>query len=211
MAQTGFWYVVQASDASAVEVAKYLHRLRTDFEPTLGPLLDSWRITPATRSFDEDESEFISTADYLRMFWATRVPEELFYACADPRLDDATWDLATARLGHPCKAVLAAIPSIAPVAVLFAGLGVRRADMIPGWMGMFSLTRAEVEQAAEPLRKAHGLPPQQRVTALQHMHHLLDQAGILNFPIANLLEAMPVVLGSALEDSTGLIAVSTVI
>jgi hypothetical protein len=210
MAQTGFWYVVQASDASAVEVAKYLHRLRVEFEPTIGPMLDKWRITPA-HTHDDDESEFISSADYLRMFWKTRVPEELFYACADPRLDDATWDLATARLSRPTKAVLAAIPSIAPVAVLFSGLGVRRAEMIPGWMGMFSLTRVEVEEAAEQMRKAHGLPPQQRVNALQHMHHLLDRAGVLNFPIANLLEAMPVVLGSALEDSTGLIAVSAVI
>jgi hypothetical protein len=201
MGQTGFWYVVQASDASAVEVAKYLQRLRAEFEPTIGPLLAKWHYSPIQ---DPDAQEIgLTSLDFLHMFWKTRVPEELFYACADPRLDDATWDLATARGENAAKAVLAAIPN--------AGLGPRRARLLPGWMGMFSLTRPEVEQHAEAMRKAHGLPPQQRSNSLKHMHQLLDQAGVLHFPIANLLEALPTVLGSALSDSAGPIGVSAVI
>lgn len=208
MGKTGFWFLVEASDSSALEVAKYLHRVRVNLEPGIATTLDAWRRSPDGRLTDGPMGP--STSDFLDMFWKATVPDELFYACSDPRLDDATWDLATAKGDKPCKAVLAAIPSIAPAALLLSGLGPHRSDMLPGWLGMFSLTNQEVDAASEAIWKAHTLAPQRRFDALQRMHALIDSAGGGIYPIAALLDALPSALGAALADGTGLIAVSAV-
>ncbi len=211
MGQTGFWYVVEASDASAAEVSKYLDVQWSHLDPRVRATIDHWQEFPDHPLHDGDEPTGVSVDEFIEAFSHVYVPEELFYACADPRLDDDTWDLAHARNGSKAKAVLAAIPSISPAAVLLAGLGARRAELLPGRMGMFSLTSAEVLEAAENIRKAHGLAPQRRYNALEQMHHLMDTVGAPNYPISNLLEGLPAALGAALSDGKGLIAVSAVI
>ncbi len=211
MGQTGFWYVVEASDASAVEVAKYLDVLWHRLTPTVGPFLERWHLYQDQPLHEEEEPTGVSVEQFLQAFGQAHVPEELFYACADPRLDEHTWDLSNARNGNSARAVLAAIPSIPPAAVLLAGLGARRAGLIPGRMGMFSLTHSELTKTAENIRKAHGLAPQRRYDSLEQMHRLMDAVGVPNYPISNLLEGLPAALSSALADGKGLIAVSALI
>lgn len=208
MELTGVWLVFHASDASAHEVAKYLALLQTRWlgDHAVAEGLRLWTEAP------ESVASRGAVADgFLDAFWRARIPRELFDACADPALEPATWDLAEERGHGAIKAVFAALPGIAPAAILNAGLGPQRAALIPGGLGMFALTNAELEEHAHGLRRAHAFIPQQKAQALHRMQSLFHLAGRNNYPIGNLLEAIPLVTASALGAGSGLIAVATAI
>jgi hypothetical protein len=75
-------------------------------------------------------------------------------------------------------------------------------------MGNFALTAAELAEAAPRMRKAHSMNPAERADAVHRMNTWLEIGSAYQFNTAQVLEALPAVISSALAARTGLVSVT---
>jgi hypothetical protein len=92
-----------------------------------------------------------------------------------------------------------------PVAALFHGIGPERAQLLPGWMGNFLLTAAEVREVAPNVEQALSIPADQEVQVIQRIRDWLNGMGDSGDEAAELLLRGPLrCWRAAIEAGAGL-------
>lgn len=179
-------------------------RLRAD--ESICDAMDDWQSMPEEVATGTNETGLASR--FLATFWKAGIPETAFYAAAETDAESETWDLAETPQGREYRAAFIAAKGVPPMAVLFAGLGPQRAGLLPGTLGLFALSPEDTATAADTIRKTHALPPQPRADAQARMMQLVRTAGAPAIPVNNLLDALVVVVASAVSRGEGLISVT---
>lgn len=214
MADTGFWYVGQMPDegpaAPAPAIGAFCSKATAD--PGVQAVLDDWRAGPARiHGFGDGHVRDRWNERFYTAFWVVRPPEDVFTACSRADLEPFTWDLAEDVRPRACRAVFAAVGLIPPVSLLYLGLGPQRVQWVPGVLGVFALSAAEVAASADHVRRAHAMSPSERALAVARMEGWLRMGSSPSFPVAHLLEALPLVFATAAEEGTGLVAATAVL
>jgi hypothetical protein len=214
MADTGFWYVGQMPDDALAALAPRIGAFcaRATADPGVQAVLEDWRAAPSRiHGLGEGQVRNRWNERFHTAFWVVRPPEEVFTACGRDDLDDATWDLSALERPRLCRAAFAAVGLIPPVSLLYLGLGPQRTAWLPGVMGVFALTAAEVTAAADHVRKAHSMSPSERAGAIARMEKWLRMGSSPSFPVGHLLEALPLLFATAAEEGRGLVAATAVL
>lgn len=213
MGDTGFWYVGQMPDDGVATLAPRIEAFcaKAGSDPGVLAVLEDWRSAPARiHGFGDGHVRDRYNERFLTAFWVVRPPEEVFAACGREELEASTWDLADQHRPRPCRAAFAAVGLIPPVSLLYLGLGPQRMAWVPGVLGVFALTSAEVAANADHVRRAHAMSPSERAGSVARMERWLRMGASPSFPVGHLLEALPLVFATAAEESTGLVAATAV-
>ncbi len=211
MAVTGFWYVRQVSDEEIVELRKpidtFVERVAKD--RGIQEVMAAWKAWPAqVHGFRPDRTLDRLNRLFLGAFLAATPGENAFFACSRDDIDDATWDIGREPAPDNVQALFAHIDRFPPMSLLFMGIGPDRAGWLPGALGNFALTSAELEREAPHLRHAHAMPPLERTDAIHRMNTWLEIGSGHGFNTAHVLEALPAVIGPALIAGKGLVSVT---
>lgn len=201
---TGFWYIGHASDGLVTRLRPVVDAFVTEARgsQSLMEALGAWTVEPDKLQGPTSELG----QRMLSGFSELMPPEDLFYACAEEEGENETWDLSESDRPRECRAAFAAIASVPPPLVLYSALGPERARRLPGALGVFALSASDAEKEHDTLRHAHALPPVERAQAVTRMHRWLVGTASVGFPVNHLLEALPVVVASAVEAGAGVVA-----
>ena len=211
MAVTGFWYVRQAADEEIARlrppIDEFVHKVRSD--PGIQEVMAAWKAWPAhVHGFGPDRSLDRLNRLFLGAFLAATPGENTFFACSRDDLDHATWDVGRDAPPEHVEALFAHIDRFPPISLLYMGIGPERAAWLPGALGCFALTASELEAQAVHIRRAHVLNPAERTDAVHRMNTWLEVGTPAGFRAAQMLEALPSVVGPALRDGAGLVSVT---
>lgn len=211
MAVTGFWYLRHASDAEVAILRPAIDAFVSTVQADHGieEVMAAWRTWPArVHGFDVNHELDRLNRLFLGAFLAATPDADTFYSCSRDDLDHATWDVGREPPPERCEAIFAHAERFPPMSLLFIGLGPERAGWLPGAMGTFALTAAELAEEAARMRHAHALAPAERVDAIQRMNTWLEVGSVFGFHSGQILEAMPAVIGTAMSAGVGLVSVT---
>jgi hypothetical protein len=211
MAVTGFWYLRHATDDEVLRlrpsIDSFVERVRAD--RGIQEVMSAWSGWPARiHGFDHNRQLDRVNRLFLGAFLAATPGENAFYACSRDDIDDLTWDIGREEAPEECEALFAHAERFPPISLLFVGLGPERASWLPGAMGNFALTAAELEECAHRMRHAHAFAPAERADAAKRMNTWLEVGSAYGFNTGHMLEAIPAVLGPALSAGKGLVSVT---
>lgn len=214
MAVTGFWYVRQVSDAEVAALRpgldEFLARVAAD--DGIQEAMATWRTWPE-RVFGLDGQRQLDRLNrtFLGAFLAGHPGADLFYSCSRDDLDHVTWEVGRAPSPYPCEALFAWTARFPPASLLYVGLGPARIARLPGELGVFLLDSVELEQRADAIRHAHAIAPAERVDAIRRMNRWLEVGDAAGFATAHVIEALPLVVGSAVTAGVGLVSVTAML
>lgn len=209
MSDSGFWYAGHAPDELVAELRPRFSAFaqRVENDRRVLQALHAWKGLPAAIHGPEPGAPLHTAAqEFLDAFWSATADSDLFYACAQDDHEDETWDLSEPHQpDQPPRAIFAATPGLPTVSLLYLGLGPERSKWLPGHLGTFAMTHAELSEAAHALRHAHAMPPAERADAVRRMYSWLNVGTAHGFPVVHLLNALPELIGSAIARGRGLV------
>ena len=211
MAVTGFWYVRHAPDEEIESlrppIDDFVRKVSAD--NGIQEVLAAWKAWPArVHGFGPDRSLDRLNRLFLGAFLAATPGENAFFACSRDDIDDVTWDVGRQNPPDRVEALFAHIDRFPPISSLFMGIGPERASWLPGALGCFALTAAELDAQANHMRRAHVLNPAERTDAVHRMTTWLEIGTPAGFRPSQVLEALPAVIGPALAKGVGLVSVT---
>lgn len=211
MAVTGFWYVRHASNEEVAAlrppIDDFVRRVSSD--SGIQEVLEAWKAWPVrVHGFAPDRSLDRLNRLFLGAFLAATPGEDAFFACSRDDIDDVTWDVGRQPVPEHTEALFTHIDRLPPMSMLFIGIGPERASWLPGALGCFALTAAELSAEATHIRRAHLLNPAERTDAVHRMNTWLEIGSGAGFNAAHVLEALPAVIGTALQAGKGLVSVT---
>ncbi|MDH4117939.1 MAG: hypothetical protein OEZ14_06395 [Acidimicrobiia bacterium] len=211
MAITGFWYLRHATDDEVARlrgpIDDFVAQLRND--AGVQEVMAAWHGWPSrVHGFGPNRQLDRLNRLFLGAFLAANPGENAFLACSRDDIDDQTWDVGRGLPPEHCEALFAHTERFPPLSLLFIGIGPERASWLPGAMGNFALSSAELAEQAEHIRRAHAMAPAERTDAIRRMSTWLEVGSAYSFNTSQMLEAIPAVVGPALMAGKGLLSVS---
>lgn len=211
MAVTGFWYLRPAADDEVATlrpgIDSFVERFERDV--SIQEVMAAWKGWPArVHGFDHNRQLDRVNRLFLGAFLAATPGENVFYACSRDDLDHVTWDVGRDTAPRYCEALFAHTERFPPLSLLFVGLGPERSSWLPGALGNFALTAAELRELSDRMRHAHSLAPAERADAIKRMNVWLEVGSAYGFNTAHMLEAIPAVIGPAITAGKGLVSVT---
>lgn len=211
MAVTGFWYARSADDDEVEALRESIDSFagRVEADRGVQEVMAAWRGWPGrVHGLDREGRLDRLNRLFLGAFLAAHPGENTFYACSRDDIDSTTWDVGREHAPSRCEAVFAHTERFPPMSLLFVGLGPERSARLPGAMGNFALTAGELDRHADRIRHAHALAPAERADAIKRMNGWLEVGSAPGFSTGQVLEALPAVIGPALNAGKGLVSVT---
>jgi hypothetical protein len=205
MGASGMWVLLVARDEDLEPYRARFAALLAEHaaRPDVQALWRGWR--------DQPELVHGYTAEPGGTHRSLDQPNEAFlhlgagYPIADPDLDLVRDCQNLAEDGR--DAIVVNTRKVDPVAALFHGLGPARAASLPGFLGNFLLTSAEVRAAEPAVAEAFRLDQAERAAVLGRIEQWLE-TGDTGTPAEQILRAVPAIWGRATRLGLGVCATS---